>query len=99
MVDVYLCKDCKHSCMSIADKIFTLGGIVGVTDLSYRCSKFREPAKQVINVVTGPEKIKEKLPFCELTRQDDRKCGPQAKYWVPKHKKDLFKMLTKEHND
>lgn len=94
----YLCKDCKHSKMDLLDKIFTLGGRVGVDDVIYNCSKF--PKKEIIveSMVIGPKKIKAKLPYCESVRLNGE-CGPNAKHWAPKKKKDLFKMLTKEQHD
>lgn len=95
---VLLCKDCIHSRMSVIDKIFTLGGKIGVSDINYKCSKLKEPAKVIQDMVLGPKKIKAKLPFCDLTRRHGD-CGPTAKYWAPKRKKDLFKMLTKDYND
>lgn len=95
---VYYCKDCKHSRMGIADKIFTLGGLIGVSDVNYKCAKLPENAQVVEDMVLGPKKVKAKLPFCEIAR-NYRGCGIEAKFWQPKHKKDLFKMLTKDHND
>lgn len=84
--------------MDIMDRIFTLNGLVGVVDTNYKCTKFPKEATVVHNMVTGPEKVKAKLPFCELVRRHGE-CGQNAKYWQPKHKKDLFKMLTKEDHD
>lgn len=54
---MYLCKDCKHSKMDFADKIFTLGGLVGVVDLNYKCSKFPKEETIVENMVIGPKKV------------------------------------------
>jgi hypothetical protein len=93
-----LCKDCKHSTMHLSDKIFTLGGRIGVVDSNYKCTKFPKEATVVDNMVTGPQKVKGSLPYCEIARRHGG-CGMHGKYWQPKHKKDLFKMLTKESYD
>ena len=95
---LYLCKDCKHSTMLLVDRIFTLNGLVGVIDSNYKCSKFPQNETVVENMVTGPQKVKAKLPYCEVTRRHGE-CGLNGKHWQPKHKKDLFKMLTKENYD
>ena len=95
MTMMYLCKDCKHSTMFMVDRIFTLNGLVGVVDSNYKCTKFPKEAAVVENMVTGPQKVKSSLPYCELVRRHGE-CGQNAKHWTPKKKKDLFKMLTKE---
>jgi hypothetical protein len=95
---VYLCKDCKFSKMSIANNIFTLGGRLGAKGFMYKCAKSIKPARDVIDPVTGPERIKAETSYCDLERKHGD-CGVTAKYWTAKHKKDLFKMLTKEHYD
>lgn len=95
--EVLLCKDCVHSRMDPIAKIFTFGGRIGGDEIHYKCNKFVRPEIEVIDMVTGPKKMKEKKTFCELARQDPKKCGPTAKHWVPKHKNDLFKYLAKGH--
>lgn len=100
--EVYLCKDCKFSKMSIANNIFTLGGLVGAKSFMYKCSNAIKPAHEIIDPVFGIEQVKAAMPFCSIERNQDTqntRCGPLAKYWVPKHKKDLFKALTKEYHD
>jgi hypothetical protein len=95
---MYLCKDCKHSTMLMIDRILTFNGLVCVSGADHRCARFPQEATIVENMVTGPEKIKAKLPYCEIVRRHGA-CGQNAKYWAPKKKKDLFKMLTKENYD
>jgi hypothetical protein len=100
--EVYLCKDCKFSRMSIVNNIFTLGGHIGAKSFMYKCSNAIKPAHEIIDPVFGLEKIKAAMPYCTNERTQDSqntKCGPTAKYWTPKHKKDLFKALTKEYYD
>lgn len=96
---VYLCKDCKHCKMDTFSWLTSLGGRVGAKDYMFKCAKTVQPAKEVINPVYGPEKIKKKMSYCDYERKREAGCGPEAKYWTPKHKKDLFKMLTKEHSN
>ena len=92
------CKDCKHSTMLMVDRIFTLNGLVGVYDTNYKCSKFPEATKVIDDIVLGPIKVKATLPYCNIARRHGQ-CGLDGKYWQPKRKKDLFKMLTKENYD
>lgn len=95
---VLLCKDCKFSKLGAVNTIMTLGGLVGVKDFMYKCSKAVTPDREIIDPVTGPTKIKAEKTFCSIERKHGD-CGPTAKHWSPKHKKDLFKMLTKEEHD
>jgi hypothetical protein len=100
--EVYLCKDCKFSKMSVVNNIFTLGGRIGDKSFMYKCSNAIKPAHEIIDPVFGLEKIKATMPYCTIERTNDSKnikCGPTGKYWAPKHKKDLFKALTKDYND
>lgn len=95
---VYLCKDCKFSTMSVGNRIFTLNGPVGAKGYMYKCTKTYTPAHDRIDPVVGSEHIKSSITYCQVERKHGD-CGPTAKYWTPKHKKDLFKMLTKEDHD
>ena len=95
---VYLCKDCKFSKMGIANNIFTLGGRMGVEGFMYKCSRSVKTAYDIIDPVTGPARIKAARSYCDVERKHGN-CGPTAKHWTPKHKKDLFKALTKETHD
>ena len=95
---VLLCKDCKFSKMGVFYNITTLGGRVGTKGFMYSCSNAIKPGQNIVDPVTGPEYIEPEMPYCEIERNHGQ-CGPTAKYWVPKKKKDLFKMLTKEQHD
>jgi hypothetical protein len=95
---MYFCKDCKHSKMDFIDKVFTLGGRFDVSDVNYKCSKFPKEETIVENMVIGPKKVEARLPYCEIVRRHGE-CGQNARYWQPKKKKDLFKMLLKENHD
>ena len=81
--------------MDVLDTIVTLGGRTGVNSIMYRCSKAIKPAHYTNDIVTGLIKINAEIPFCTMERHHGN-CGPTAKHWSPKHKKDLFKVLTKE---
>lgn len=95
---VLLCKDCKFSTMSVGNRIFTLNGLVGAKGFMYTCTKTYKPAHDRIDPVVGSEHIKSSTTYCQVERKHGE-CGPTAKNWVPKKKKDLFKMLTKEDYD
>lgn len=97
--EILLCKDCVHSHMDLIYKIATLNGRLFDDEIHYKCNKFVRPEMEVVNMVVGPEKLKAQRTFCEIARDNPNKCGADAKHWQPKHKKDLFKMLTKENND
>jgi hypothetical protein len=100
--EVYLCKDCKFSKISLLNNIVTLGGRIGAKSFMYKCSNAIKPAHDIIDPVHGNEHIKATMPFCTIERTNDyqnTRCGPTGKNWAPKHKKDLFKMLTKETHD
>ena len=94
-----LCKDCKHGFMSISNKIFTLNGRVGATKYVYKCKKAFVEQEIKYDPVLGAEKIKPEYQSCVWIRRSDGNCGPDGKLWSPKHKKDLFKMITKESYD
>jgi hypothetical protein len=95
---VYTCKDCKFSKMDFIDTTFTLGGRVRAKDFMYKCSITAKSAQVIADPVIGYKKVKPQMSYCSVERMHGA-CGPTAKSWVPKHKKDLFKMLTKESYD
>jgi hypothetical protein len=96
--ELFSCKDCRHSTMSMVDRIFTLNGRIAVYDSNYKCSKFPEAKTVVEDMVLGLREVKAKLPYCQSVRRYG-KCGLKGTHWAPKHKRDLFKMLTKENYD
>jgi hypothetical protein len=91
----YLCKDCKHSSVSFADMVFYFGN---PPSYDYKCLKNYKESVEKEDVVTGPQKSKAEYESCRMTRAT-RVCGPNAKLWSPKHKKDLFKLITKDHSE
>jgi hypothetical protein len=95
----YLCKECKHSFMTIANRIMTVNGLVGANKYNYKCRQAFVEQEVKYDPVLGSEKIKPEFQSCIWSRREGSKCGPEGKLWLSKHKKDLFKMLTKEHYD
>lgn len=77
-----LCKDCIHRTFSWVY-------------LDYQCN--RAAHREKIDLVTG-KKITSTLFDCSYQRRDNQVrdvCGPEGKYWTPKKKKDLFKILAR----
>ena len=93
------CKDCKYSFMSFLNYVTTLNGRVGATKYTYRCRKAYLAEEIKHDLIMGQERVKPEYQSCIWVRREDGPCGPSGKLWVPKHKKDLFKMLTKEEHD
>ncbi len=92
----YLCKDCKNAMVSTIEKILSFGN---PASYSYKCRKAFTEGHLEYDAVTGPTKVSAKYEYCSVARIDNKQCGKDAKLWEPKHKKDLFKFLAKEHHD
>lgn len=103
----FLCKDCKYSYIPwllylphLFDKMLT----TSVGSWNYKCSKL-STSRTVQDPVVGPVMIKEKTVSCREARntyldgffdengQKIEACGPDGKYWAPKYKHDLFKIM------
>lgn len=94
----HLCKDCIHSRISYFDKFGSyIFEFSAPKASSYMCSKKFKPEKEIIDPVIGTTKEKSTMTYCSVERKNGN-CGPTAKYWQPKHKKDLFKMFQKDYN-
>lgn len=93
-----LCKDCKHSRISpiaiVGSYIFEFSK---PDPVYYKCGRTFTPKRFEVNFVTGSTKIPSSMSYCENERKIGS-CGRRAKYWQPKKKKDLFKLLTREEN-
>lgn len=89
----YLCKDCNYSVITLRDQIIWA---FHDHEFRYSCKKSPEEHEPKINLVTG-KRIKKKTTYewCSVARLKGSECGPEAKYWAPKHKKDLFHALLK----
>jgi hypothetical protein len=88
----FLCKDCKHCFISIRNQILFA---FYETEFRYSCRKAYEEQHINYNPVTGGKREKGKYKLCTTSRSDEKLCGADAKYWAPKHKKDLFRILLK----
>ena len=93
----YLCKDCKHSYINPLTKIASyVFSFKGPASYWYTCTRLPNSDREKFNPVTGRSVIKNFTPFCAVEREHGY-CGTEGKYWTPTRKKDLFKLLTKEH--
>ena len=64
--------------------------------MRYHCQKGKQEEPAKIDAITGRKtKTKITYKYCFLARLNNELCGPDAKYWAPKHKKDLFRAITK----
>ena len=87
-----LCKNCIHGFVPLADwpNYYILRSHHWM-----KCRKTGKLDESTFNPVTGY--IKKKADYKDCWEERDRSggCGPSAKFWSPKHKKDLFKLLTR----
>lgn len=91
----YLCKDCKYSVITLRDQLIWA---FHDSEHRYRCKKTIEEHEPKINLVTGKRiESNKKYELCSVARLNIKssECGPEAKYWAPKNKKDLFRALSK----
>lgn len=89
-----LCKDCVHSYIPWHMLPLAYGE---KKHLYYLCKKTikKRSADERDNLVTGTENKKKEYEMCAIARMNSSECGTDAKHWSPKHKKDLFLVLTK----
>lgn len=92
-----VCKDCKHSFVPFSDRLFALLGFSFKPNrYSYKCAKAYKTDEEEFHVVDGPAKVKRHYENCASSRLRSGVCGPDGSLWEPKHKKDLFLMLTEK---
>lgn len=94
------CTDCVYSFVPMEQKLvhYMTSPFSKIPGYAYKCKYTSAEAKEIkISPVTGPEKVKFEYPSCFENRRFDSECGHAATHWAPKHKKDLFKMLTKDY--
>jgi hypothetical protein len=87
-----LCKDCTHSFIPWADKITAL---LSGSQHWYKCKRSGKQVEINFNPVTGGKVLPPDYKSCYMERTYSGECGKEAKYWTPKHKHDLFKLLTR----
>jgi hypothetical protein len=95
-VTEYLCKNCIHSHIDLDDRLF--GYLFNFGQFSkhyYRCKKTLTKKHFNSNPVTGSERVETHMEWCSVTRTNTEACGSEGKWWTPKHKKDLFKLLKR----
>lgn len=86
-----LCKDCKHSFVTFINWLASNG------KYRYTCRKAFVPETTRIDPVIGEIKVKSKYECCSIARIESKQCGPEAKNWEPKSKKQFF--LAIKHSD
>lgn len=91
--EAVLCKDCVHSFYPWYDFLYS-------DDLKYKCKKTYKPDSIEPSPVGGTRKVTGGYDMCKYTRMrtgrdGDESCGPDGKWWEPKHKKDLFVYLKR----
>lgn len=93
----YLCKDCKHAVIPKKAYLSYLFELKAPASHWYKCGKTSKGVVVKDDPVTGPKTVFKDMDYCAVARINDTdRCGPDAKYWEPKHKKDLFKFLAKD---
>jgi len=91
--NVLLCKDCKHSFVPYGHRLFFIFTKYVTDENVFMCKKSKEGYRRW-NPVTGFETIETPVQRCSNYRETH--CHREGRYWTPKHKKDLFKLLTKD---
>lgn len=86
----YLCKDCKHSFIPISALLWYS------SKYSRHCKLSYEEARIDIDPVIGEIKKPGGYQSCSIYRLGMKDCGPEAKFWQPKEKKGLFKLIVKD---
>ena len=90
------CKDCIHSYVPWDSRImYTIFSFGKIPRMEYRCVKFTTNKPPEPDPVTGPEKFTPEYERCYSLRGYNGACKGGI-HWAPKHKKDLFKALTKK---
>jgi len=87
-----ICKDCIHGYVKWDDlpNYWLFGGVHWM-----KCKRTGKLDDTAFNPVTGY--TKKKLEYKDAWQERNRQggCGPSAKYWSPKNKNDLFKLLKR----
>lgn len=98
MSDQVTCKDCVHSTrgLTLNERISSW-----FFDPPGKFLKCRRTIEETVerDYVNGKDEVEQKIRYCSTARKYEDECGPQGVYWVPKHKKDLFKLMTRIGNE
>ena len=92
MSDNLLCKDCKHAFIPWHD---FLSSKLTPGHHWYKCKKSGKKVEVDFNPVTGGRTLPADYKSCYQERGYSGECGREGKYWSPKYKHDLFKLLKK----
>lgn len=96
--ELYSCRSCVHSRVSIIDRFFALIFNLGrVERYDFKCAKYTKDTPENFDPVLGYDRVKSELETCYNVR-DRGPCGVKGKGWSPRRKKDLFRMLKKDLN-
>lgn len=88
----YFCKDCKHSFRTVSTIL--LHGFN--SQYSRLCRLSYKETKMESDPVIGLKKVPGGYSNCSTFRIRKDDCGPEARLWEPKDKKNLFKYIVKE---
>ncbi len=91
-----LCKQCKHSFIPFEQRVLSIMSFSKPSKFFYKCKKAFKEDESEFNPVTGPVKVKRHYETCASARMRSGVCGMEGTLWEPKHKKDLFLMLTEK---
>ncbi len=93
-----LCKDCKYCKPSPVDRIESIFSFLPTKPGNFqKCTKFpQELPDRHDDLVSGHVSTKIEYHYCSTSRGHYGSCGPEGKFWSPRHKKDLFKLITKD---
>lgn len=89
----FLCKDCVHGFVSWSD---WPNHFFEKSPFYMKCKKTGVRDEHKFNPIHGYTTKDLKYKKCIEERGYSGNCGPSATRWSPKHKKDLFKVLTKD---
>lgn len=93
--DRLACIDCVHCTIGFWAWFFNL--FPPKLNHDYKCRAILKNSSIDFDPVFGDKKGRESYTQCITNRNSDGVCGPKGKYWTAKHKRDLFKMLTKDN--
>ena len=94
--DPVVCKDCIHATRGIGFGNW-LGSWIFDPGAQFLKCKRSVHAKTEYNPVNGKTTTVVDTAYCSTERKftSNGECGPNGIHWVPKHKKDLFKLMKR----
>jgi len=99
MSETLLCTECKYSFRNWSDFIIP-------KRYALKCRLAFREEKVEIDPVIGRKVTPAYYEGCNLARMDhlgkhndQEGCGKDGKFWQPKHKSGLFKLIKKEHSN